>query len=236
MHRHVILAALLIGGSAAPAPAAERSFSITGFDRIRVEGPFRVKLTTGVAPFARASGSAAAIDTVALEVQGRTLVVHPNRSSWGGYPGEPTGPVEIAVGTHELSAAWLNGAGTLDIDKVKGLTFDLSVQGSGGATIAQANVDQLKIGMSGAASATIAGTASKVAVVVRGTSNLDAAGLMVKDATVGAEGPSVVLMTASGEVTVDAKGVAAVEFAGSPACTVRAAGSATVSGCKTANR
>ena len=73
----------------------------------------RFALTTGVAPFASASGSAAALDRVAIDVQGRTLVVHSNRSSWGGYPGEATGPVEISIGTHELSAAWLNGSGSL---------------------------------------------------------------------------------------------------------------------------
>ncbi|MFL6744237.1 MAG: hypothetical protein ACJ8E3_09835 [Sphingomicrobium sp.] len=41
---------------AAPAGAATRNFGIEGFDRIRLEGPFSVKLTTGVAPFAKATG------------------------------------------------------------------------------------------------------------------------------------------------------------------------------------
>ena len=30
------------------------------------------------------------------------------------------------------SSAWINGAGTLAIDRVEGLMFELSVQGSGG--------------------------------------------------------------------------------------------------------
>ena len=106
------------------------SFGVTDFDRIRVDGPFKVTLKTGVAPFASASGSAAATDRVSIEVQGRTLIVHPNASSWGGYPGNSAGPVEIAVGTHDLSQAWLNGSGSLSIDRVDGLTFALSVQGS----------------------------------------------------------------------------------------------------------
>ena len=114
-----------------PASAAERNFTVTGFDRIRIDGPYRVRLTTGVAPFAKASGSAAALNGVSIEVQGQTLIVRKNPSGWGSYPGEGPGPIEIAIGTHELSTAWLNGAGSLAIDKAKGQSFDLSVQGAG---------------------------------------------------------------------------------------------------------
>src|SRR3954452_19719096 len=93
---------------AAPAAAANRNFGITGFTKIRVEGPFKVSLATDVARFARASGSSAAIDRVEVEVSGNTLVVRSSASSWGGYPGTDPGPVEITLGTHDLTNAWLN--------------------------------------------------------------------------------------------------------------------------------
>ena len=232
MFRLPLLAALVLISTAAS--AAERNFSITSFDRVRVDGPYSVRLTTGVAPFARASGSQAALDGVAIDVQGRTLVVRPSRSAWGGYPGEQSGPVEIAIGTHEIGTAWVNGAGSLSIDRIKGLTFDLSIQGTGSADIGEARVDQLKIGITGAGSARIAGIAPKLTATVRGTSVLDASQLKVKDATVGAEGPSQVRLTATNEAQVEAMGLASIELAGSPACKVRAHGSATVIGCKTA--
>jgi hypothetical protein len=220
---------------ASPAAAGERSFSVTGFDRIRVEGPYRVELVTGVAPFARASGSPAALDGVSIGVQGRTLVVRPNPSSWGGYPGEQRGPVQIRVGTHELGTAWINGPGTLAINRVSGLSFDIAIQGSGSAEIGQAQIDQMKLGISGAGSVRIAGTAGKLIAVVRGASLLDAAALSAKDVTLGAEGPSDVRLTATAEAEVDARGTASVQLFGGPACTVRAQGSATVSGCRVAS-
>lgn len=229
MRTPFILAALLL--SAGPAAAADRNYSVTGFDRVRVDGPFRVTLTTGRSPFARASGSPAAIDSVSIAVQGRTLVVRANPSSWGGYPGEAQGPVIIEVGTHDLSAAWVNGSGALAIDRVKGLEFDLAIQGSGTAAIGEARVDVLKIGLSGAASATVAGEAPKMTAIVRGTSMLNASGLRVKDATIGAEGPSKVSATVGNSAKVDARGVAVVDVAGGPACTVNAQGSALVTGC-----
>ena len=46
-------------------------------------------------------------------------------------------------------AAWLNGAGSLAIDRVKGLSFALSVQGSGAAEIGDVGSDQLNVGIVG---------------------------------------------------------------------------------------
>jgi hypothetical protein len=218
---------------AAPADAATRNFGVSGFDRIRVEGPFKVKLTTGVAPFANASGgSPVALDSVTIDVQGRTLVVRSNRSSWSGYPGEAKGPVEISIGTHELTSATLNGSGSLAIDKAKGLSFDLAVQGAGSASIGSVAVDQLKVGISGTASATIAGKAPKVTMIVRGISALDASGLQSKDAVIGAQGSATVRANVTNSVKIDTQGPATIEIAGNPACTIKAAGSATINGCR----
>ena len=230
--RNFLLAAIAIATLASPAGAATRNFGVTGFEKVRVEGPFKVKLTTGVAPFASASGSPAAIEKVAIEMRGNTLLVHASSSSWGGYPGQDAGPVEIDIGTHDLSSAWLTGSGAIAIDKVSGLSFDLSVQGSGAATIGQADVDQLNISVGGTASASLSGRADKVTAVVRGVSSLDAADLAVKDATIGAEGTATVAANVSNSVKVDGNGPITVRFTGGPACTLRVGGSASVSGCK----
>ena len=227
------LPALIFLAAAAPADAATRNFGVSGFDRIRVDGPFKVKLATGVAPYATASGgSPAALDSVTIDVQGRTLIVRSNRSSWSGYPGEAKGPVEISIGTHDLSAAWLNGSGSLAVDKAKGLSFDLSVQGAGSASIGSVTVDHFKVAISGTGTASVAGTAPKLTAIVRGISSLDASGLVSKDAIIGAQGPATVRANVSNTAKVDAQGAATIELAGRPACTVKAAGSATVSGCR----
>jgi hypothetical protein len=216
----------------APAEAETRNFGVSGFTRIRVDGPFRVRLATGVAPFASASGSPAALNRVAIDVQGTTLVVHPESGSWGGYPGQDVGPVDVRIGTHELTAAWLNGSGTLAIDRVEGLKFDLSVQGSGAIGVDRADVDQLTLSITGTAGATVAGRADKLTAIVRGISSLDAAGLSAKDATIGAEGAATVKANVANAATVDGSGPATITLSGGPACTLRIVGSATVSGCR----
>jgi hypothetical protein len=230
--RTFLIAVIASSALAGPAAAATRNFGITGFEKVRIEGPYKVRLSTGVAPFASATGAQAAIDRVAIEMRGNTLVVHANTSSWGGYPGQDAGPVEINLGTHELSSAWLNGSGSLEIDKVRGLSFDLSVQGSGAAAIGQADVDQLNIALGGTATAALAGHADKVTAVVRGVSSLDTANLAVKDATIGAEGTATVAASVSNSVSVDGNGPVTIRLSGGPACTLRVSGSASVSGCR----
>lgn len=232
MNRTAILA-FCIASVATPALAADRTLSVTTFDRVRVDGPYKVKVATGVSPFAKVSGSPAAIDGVSVDQQGRTLIIRANPSSWGGsYPGAGRGPVEVTVGTPDLSAIWVNGSGSLAVDRVKGLSFEIAVQGSGSAAIGNAAVDQLKIGIAGAGNVAIAGTAPKLTAIVRGTSTLDASALTSKDVTVGAEGPSQVRVNASTTAKIDARGVSSVELAGGAACMVKAEGSAVVTGCR----
>lgn len=228
--RTFLFAAALVAASGA-ATAATRHFGITSFTKVRVEGPFKVKLATGVAPFATAAGSPAALDRVAVEVRGDTLVVHNNLDSWGGYPGQDVGPVEISLGTHDLSAAWLNGSGTISIDKVKGLSFDLSVEGSGAGAIGETNVDQLNVSVVGTAAARLGGQAAKLTAEIRGVSTLDAAGLATKDATLRADGAATIAADVSNSATIDATGPATVRLSGRPSCTLRVNGSASVSGC-----
>lgn len=228
----IFLPALLLIAGAAPAAAADRSFTITGFTKIRVDGPYLVKLTTHSAPFARARGDRAGLDRVSISVQGSTLVIHPDRSSAAGHSGPPPKAVEIAVGTHELSSAWVNGAGSISIDRVRGLTFDLAVEGPGSASIALADVDQMRVRLAGAAAATVSGKAPRLSALVRGSSSLDASGLAAKDATIAAEGPASVKLAVANTAKVDAYGTAVVALSGKPACTTRIYGSASVNGCK----
>lgn len=216
----------------AAAPTTKRNFAVTGFDRVRIDGPYQVQLRTNVAPYARASGTQASIDGLSVQVQGRTLVVRSGSGGWGGYPGEGRGPVTIEVGTHELAAAYVNGAGSLDIDKVRGLSFSVDINGPGMARIEAADVDQLKVGITGAGTARLAGQAKNLTAIVRGTSSFEADGLEATDAVIGAEGPSIVRVAVRNSAKVDATGLASVTLSGNPACSVKAQGSANVVGCK----
>lgn len=232
MIRHLPCALLAGLALTAPAHAANRTYSVTNFDQVRMQGPYKVRLVTGVAPYARASGSVQALDGISLDVSSQILTIRRNSSARSGYPGQPAGPVEIEIGGHDLRSASILGTGSLDITAVRSMTFSLTVEGAGAARVGNIDVDQLKLWLAGSANAALSGRAKSATVLVRGTSALDAGALAVKDAVIGAEGPAVVRANVSNSAKVTAQGVSQITLDGAPACTVRASGSATVDGCK----
>ena len=225
------LLTLAVMALAAPADAATRNFGVTSFTKIRVSGPYKVNVATGIAPFARASGSANAIDRVAVDVRGDTLVVQAN-PSWGGYPGVDPGPVEVNVGTHDLTSASLIGSGSVVIDRVKSLSFALTIQGSGVGQIGDAAVDQMNVSLEGTANARVAGRAGKLTALVRGLSALDAAKLSTPSADFSIDGTATIDSTVTDTAKVNGWGPATVRLSGRPACNLKVQGSATVSGCR----
>jgi hypothetical protein len=232
MRLDLLAFALTAAAVASPAPAADRTFTITSFTRVRVDGGYSVKLKTGVSPFAKATGSVSALSGVSVEVQGETLIVRHDPSAWSGYPGERPGPVEVSVGTHDLSAAWVNGTGAIAIDKVGGQSFQLSVQGAGSASIDKVDVDKLQADLAGSGSMALGGRAAIVRLGINGAGSIDASALSAKDAKIEAAGDAVVKLTATNSAEVRTFGTASVDLAGKPACTVNASGSSTVSGCQ----
>lgn len=220
--RLIVLSLML---AAAPAAAAERAFSVTSFDRIRVEGPFAVTVTTGKAPSARASGSAEALERVQLRVEGRTLLIRPSLSGWGGYPGRQDAPATIAVTTPDLHTAVLLGSGRLDVDRMRGARAVLTAEGSGRLSVRQLEVDYASLAVAGSGGIEAAGRARQVAAVARGAAEIRADDLVAPDLNLIAETAGSVTLTATRTARVRASGVGSVEVLGSAACEVQKLGS-----------
>lgn len=217
-----IMAALALAlALAAPAAAAERHYTVTDFDRVVIEGPFTVRLSTGRTSSAAATGSAQALERVSVEVQGRTLRVRPNRSAWGGYPGAAVGPVTIALATRELRAATVNGSASLAIDGASGLRLELAVEGSGRIGATGVSADNLIVGLLGSGRIQLAGTARQLRASVHGSADLDAAALTAQGANIVTDSAGRIAVAVEREATVTASGTGEVEIIGAPACTVR---------------
>ena len=164
-------------------------------------------------------------------MQGQTLIVRRNPSAWGGYPGKGVGPVQLILGTHDLTNAWVNGAGSIAIDKVRGQSFQLSVDGSGSGSVGNLSVDKLQADLNGSGSVTLGGNAAIARIEIDGPGEIDASSLSVKNGTIAAVGSAVVKARVTDTADVRAFGTASVEISGNAACTVKTSGSATVTGC-----
>jgi hypothetical protein len=218
MKRIMLTVLLVIVG--ASAQAADRRYTVTDFDRIRVEGPFIVTVTTGKPPSAVASGSSQALDRVSIDVEGRTLKISPNRSAWGGYPGERNGPVEVKVTGHELRAASVNGSGRLAIDHVEAMRFDVGVAGSGELAVDRIEADRLFVSLLGSGSIALGGKAESLTGALSGSGSLDARGLTAEQAELTADTAGTIVLTVSETAEVKATGAGDTTIHGSPSCEV----------------
>jgi hypothetical protein len=220
--------AFLALAAAAPAGAAERSYSVTDFERVQVDGPYRVTVVTGQYSGARAEGSTAALDQLSVDVQGGTLRVRRSRSAWGGYPSDQAGPVTVALTTRDVRAAAVVGSGSLDVDRTKGLRVDLSVSGSGRLSVAAVEADNLIVGLLGGGHITLAGRAKQLKATVQGSGDLDAAGLGADDAQINADTAGSVTVSVARTVKLNATGPGDVEIIGNPTCTLEGQGTGNV--------
>jgi len=218
------LAAVLAGAAAAgPAAAAERGFTITSFDRIRVEGPFVVTVATGRPVSARASGDAPALDRIRLRVEGRTLLVRGDES-WGGFPDGRRGPVTLTLSTPALDTAILLGSGSLAVDRMKAPRVILTVEGAGRVAVDRIEADNLSLAIAGSGRIEAAGTARVGAAVARGAAEIAAPGLTVTDLSLTSETAGAVTIAAARSARVVATGLGPVTVAGTAACEVRQTG------------
>lgn len=219
---------LIVAAAAAPAQAATRTYSITGFDRIRVEGPYQVTLKVGPGARAVADGDMRAIDRLSVEVQNRTLMVRTNRSAWGGWDKDGAGRVALSVTTPSLVSAILAGSGSLAIDRVKAQRFDLAVSGAGSASVAALQADRALLTMVGTGTIVVAGAASQTRASLQGSGTIDAARLATDDLDLSVAGTGGAGFAARRTAKVASTGSGDITVSGPAACTVTSVGSGAV--------
>ena len=217
------LAPLLLLIGAAP-PDAERTFMLTQFDRIRVDGPFDVQVGTGGPVGARAIGDRRAIERVALRVDGQTLVVTTDTRGYEGWGGQRAAAPVIRVTARDLRAAVVNGGGSLAIAAMRGPRVDVTVNGAGRLDVARITADQLAGTLTGTGAMKLAGTALRARFLANGAGSIDAGALLVNDLSVVSQSAGDGRYAARFTAAVSAFGVGAVEVIGSATCRTRGPG------------
>lgn len=204
--------------------ARDRTVMLTSFDRVRVEGPFDVTLSTGKGASGVLSGDARAIEGVNLRVEGRTLIVSAGANAWGGYPRDAKGQVKVRVTTPMLRAASVAGGGQLRIDRMRAQSIDLSVAGAGALAVTAIEADQTNATMNGTGAMTLGGTTGRARFINSGTGSIDAGQLVARDLTVLSQGMGDGTFNARFTADISAMGLGSISVSGTPKCTVRGPG------------
>lgn len=219
------LSALLLLSLTAAAPqASERRVLLSGFDRIRVDGPFEVHVSPGSAK-AVISGDRRAIDRIDVHQEGRTLIVSPGLNGWGGWPGDvKAAPARIEVSVPTLRGASVIGSGRLAIDRIEGADVQLMLTGAGTLAVRTVDVDRFSATLTGTGIVAVQGRANKARFSVNGAGGFDAAGLVADDLTVRAESAGISRFAARYTAYVTNLGLGEVTVSGNPACNTQGPG------------
>lgn len=217
--RYVLLALLLVP---ATAPAATRTVSVGSFERIRIDGPFDVRVETGRSPGATISGDGRGTEDVDVRITGATLIVGKGLNGWGEQAGQRKGPVLVTLTTPTLVSAVVVGGGRVTISGMKAMRVDLSVSGAGSLSLAKADTDQLNATVIGTGQMTIGGRAARARLATSGPGVIDASALDTNDLIVSVDGVGETKAKARGSAQVTNTGLGKVTVLGRAKCVVKA--------------
>lgn len=213
----------LIALMPATAWAADRTIAVGSFDRLRVEGPFDVRVSAG-SPGARIVGDRSAAERIDIRLEGTTLIVRAGSGGWGERPRQNGGEApRIILSTPSLGTISAMGGAMLAVDRLKGQRIDLSLSGAGAIAVTQIDADQLNATVIGAGGMTLAGRAARARLLTNGPGSIDAGGLVVKDLDVRLEGLGETKAQACYTATVTNSGLGRVTVTGGAKCVVKAA-------------
>ena len=226
--KYVIAAILLL--IIHPAYGAERGYSVTDFDAIRVIGPFSVDVVTGKGASARASGTAQSLERVSVSVQGRLLTIRVNSQTWGGWSAKAQTqiPAKLRITVPQLRSASIDGSGQMTISAMKGMRLSLFLQGASALLVGKIETDKLVVDLAGSGKIAVAGRAKILQASGSGSATLLARALDTNDAQLSWNSSGNAEIFAARSAKIVSTGSGTVSVIGKPACTVTAVGAGEV--------
>lgn len=209
--------------------AAERKFSIFGFDDIRIGNGVDVVLTSGKGPSARAEGSNREIlDRVSLQKNGKQLVVSVRPKSLDRNNYEEDAPVTLYLSSFAIENLTHLGSGLVTLDTLSGRTPKVRLGGFGTLRIDSVEADRLDVVMAGGGQLTMAGEAVAARLELQGASIFESPNLEVEKLVLIQRGPVSSHLAVEREANITNFGTGRIQIEGRPNCMVRTDGSAEI--------
>lgn len=214
------------------ASAAERRFTLSAFDKVRIEGDVAVEITSDAAPFALASGDPRALEALSLKVQGGTLYIRRARTNAPierrKQAASPDALPLVRLSARAVQSLTLLGHGSARLDRLAGASPSATMDGDGSVEIGALEAEALALNVNGSGSLKVSGTATRARAVMLGEGLIEGAGLKLSSLDLIGEGPVRARLTVDGPALVAMKGGAEVTIGGKPVCTIRQTGKNTI--------
>lgn len=217
-----LLALVFLTASASPR-AEDKVFLVTGFERVRVDGPFTVEIVRGQV-HASATGDPRLLNRLDIHVDGTTLVVGAGAEGWNLGRGEVAGSPRIVLTVPALRGLLVNGGGQVKVEEMRGTRVDVALSGSGSIQIGAVQADDLNLTLTGTGTIAVGGTSRRARVRSNGAGTVDASRLQVGDATIVSETSGDMQIGVRFTTRVFALGLGRVSILGTPTCTISGPG------------
>jgi len=184
---------LVIARVAAPSRAAEglsETRNVSGFDHIRLTGPFSTEITAGRPTLVTLYGDRDVVNRITTEVDGDTLVIG-MRNEWGFNR-----KAKLVIALPELRGLANDGAGSVRISGLAG--GDIEIENAGAGSIVAS------------------GRVANESIALDGVGKIDTTALEAKDVTVSNNGVGSVRVRVSGVLTASVNGVGEIRYTGNP--------------------
>lgn len=225
--RYAVLGTAMLA-AAMPAAAAEKRYGLTSFEAVEVTADVIVEVVTRNPVSAVATGPADALDRLTVEAQNGRLVIGQRRFAGDDKRRTPLGTVTVRINAANLRSATLVGAGSLQIDQLRGTRVSIGLRGPGRLVVGAVATDRLAVTMIGNGTMTLGGRAKDAQMTLSGAGAVDAGALAVDALVSDSEGAGDHLFRAVKTAAVTSRGLGKVVVLGKPVCTVRNGGSGTV--------
>lgn len=212
-----------------PAEAAERKYSISSFEDVRIIGNVNVFISTDKGVSARAEAASREIlDRVLLRKNGSQLIVsiRPKAGDNSRFSAEE--PVTVTLSSYVVKSVTHSGSGTVSLDKLGGRDPKARLTGFGVLTINDVAGDTLSVAMNGGGQMVMAGTATKATIQLLGSSIFDGSQLTLETLKLVQRGPASSHIFVEKQVDISNSGTGQIRIDGRPNCSVKSGGSADI--------
>ncbi|MCE4553746.1 head GIN domain-containing protein [Pelomonas cellulosilytica] len=190
----------------------EKVRTLAAFTKLRLDGPFDVKLAqagTDQATIVADDNVEPLVETV---VEGDTLVVRLKRDAGFTTRFTPT----VRLDARGLQAVALHGSGDLAMDRFRADSLALNVVGSGDVQLGLVELKELNVSISGSGDVRLAGRADQQTWKVSGSGDVDAGSLTGRSARVELSGSGDVSLGVVEELDARLTGSGDLSYAGRP--------------------
>ena len=197
---------------------------ISGFNAVRISGPFDVYLEQGDVESVTFQAPKEIIDRIVTEVGGSTLRISNKHDNWGwGYKSwwsdkswwrRHHGKIIVHVTLKDLNNIKLSGSGAVFFDKgIAANSLKLMVRGSGNVQ-GKVTVKNLESHISGSGNIKLSGTAERSAISVTGSGNFTAPELITSTSAVHLSGSGGAKINATENVDAAISGSGGISYTG----------------------